>query len=61
MLAVTTKHIYYSGDTRSFRINFSKIVAVEYDQIGIRVTRDRVSAQPEYFCLIMRMSRSLMT
>lgn len=48
-LAVTTKHIYFNGDSRSFRIHFSKIISIEQHDSGICVTRDRASAQPEYF------------
>ena len=47
-LAVTTKHIYFSGQ-RSFRIRLDKIVSVEKMLDGVAVTRDRVRAQPEYF------------
>lgn len=49
MLAVTNKHIYFDGE-RTFRVNFSKIVAV--DRAGdnaVSITRDRASAHPEFF------------
>ena len=48
LLAVTTKHVYFSGD-RSFRIPFGKIVSVERLSDGVGITRDRVSGHPEFF------------
>ena len=49
MMAVTTKHIYFNGD-RVFRIAFNKIVAIEpRGKDTVSVTRDRVSAHPEFF------------
>ena len=47
---ITNKHLYFSGD-RSFRIPFTKIVAVEQLDIGVEVTRDRASGHPEVFLL----------
>lgn len=49
VLAITTKHIYFSGDERSIRIPFSKVVSVVQMNDGVEVTRDRVSGQPEFF------------
>ena len=48
LVAITTKHLYFSGE-RTFRINLSKIVAVQPVQGGIMITRDRASALPECF------------
>ena len=47
-LAVTTKHLYFHGE-RSFRISFAKIVSIEAMTDAVGITRDRASAQPEYF------------
>ena len=49
LLAVTTKHIYFHGDSRSFRISFNKIVSVECLSDGVGITRDRASGHPEFF------------
>ncbi len=50
-LAVTTKHLYFSGD-RTFRIRFSKIVsAVAFDDSTLVITRDRASGHPDSFVL----------
>ncbi len=48
ILAVTTRHLYFNGQ-RSFRIHFNKLVAVESDQQGVEVVRDRASALSEWF------------
>lgn len=49
IMAVTTKHVYFSGE-RSFRVNFNKIVAIELaDGETVSITRDRASQQPEFF------------
>ena len=48
MMAVTSRHLYFNGE-RSFRIRFDKMVSVEQRYDGVVVTRDRVSAQPEFF------------
>ena len=51
LLAVTTKHLYFSGD-RSFRIRLEKIVSfVGYDD-GVIVTRDRAGGLPEAFLVV---------
>ncbi len=57
-LAITTKHLYFSGfssvrllpaSTKSFRIKHSKIVSIVPYSDGVSITRDRVNAQPEFF------------
>lgn len=48
-LAVTTKHIYFSGDTKSFRIPYAKIVAFEPYTDGIGVQRDAANARQQLF------------
>ena len=49
LLAVTTKHVYFSGERRSLRIPFGKIVSVERLEDGVGITRDRASGHPEFF------------
>lgn len=46
-LAITTKHIYFTGD-RSVRIPIGKIISIQWDGGIVCVTRDRASGQPEY-------------
>ena len=49
LFAVTTKHVYFAGDYKSFRIKYNKIVSFQpfYDGIGIQ--RDAASAKPQIF------------
>lgn len=48
-MGVTTKHIYFSGGEKHFRIPYGKIVAfVPYDD-GIEIQRDGVRAKPQLF------------
>lgn len=47
-LAATTKHIYFSGGSKSFRIRYDKIVAFNPFSDGIAVQRDG-AAKIEYF------------
>lgn len=49
LLGVTTKHIYFSGSSKRFRINFNKIVAFEPFSDGIGVQRDAQTAKPQSF------------
>ena len=49
-MAVTTKHVYFSGE-RTFRIRFSRIVSVQAMRDAVEVTRDRASGLSEYFML----------
>ena len=48
-LAFTTKHIYFAGAVKSFRIPYSKIVGIEPHTDGITVTRDAATAKPQTF------------
>ena len=48
-LGITTKHIYFAGDRRSFRVAYGKIVSVRPYSDGIRVYRDGISAKPQAF------------
>ncbi|WP_069293902.1 hypothetical protein [Fervidobacterium thailandense] len=49
ILAVTTKHIYFHGKFKSFRIPFKKIVAFEPYSNGIGVHKDSAAAKREIF------------
>ena len=49
-LGVSTKHVFFVGDERSFRIRMDKIVSVRRaDSNAIEVVRDRASGHPEFF------------
>jgi hypothetical protein len=48
-LAVTQKHIYFAGSSKSFRIPYSKIVTITPFSDGIGIQRDAASAKPQLF------------
>lgn len=48
-LAVTQKHIYFGGPSKSFRIAYAKIVAITPFSDGIGIQRDAASAKPQMF------------
>ncbi|MCF8032068.1 MAG: hypothetical protein K9K66_02360 [Desulfarculaceae bacterium] len=49
LLAVTTKHVYFSGGGKSFRIRHNKIVTIEPHSDGVTVQRDAATAKPQSF------------
>ncbi len=49
LLAITSKHIYFHGGTKSFRIPYSKIVSFEQFSDGFGVMRDTQTAKPQSF------------
>lgn len=49
LLGVTNKHIYFTGSSKSFRINYNKIVSFEPFSDGIGVQRDTQTAKPQSF------------
>ncbi len=49
LLGITTKHVYFTGPARSFRIRHSKMVSLTPFANGIGITRDTVRARPEIF------------
>ena len=48
-LGITTKHIYFKGDSKSFRVRLEKIVSFEPFQDGLGIMRDTARAKPELF------------
>jgi hypothetical protein len=48
-LAVTNKHIYFAGDSKGFKVPFSKIVAFTPYNDGIGIQRDGVTTKPQGF------------
>ena len=51
VLGVTTKHIYFKGSEKSFRIRLEKIVSFEPYQDGLGIMRDTARAKPETFTM----------
>ena len=49
LLGVTTKHIYFHGPKKRFRVRLDKIVSFEPYSDGIGIMRDTQSAKPEIF------------
>jgi len=49
ILGITTKHIYFTGTSDSFRIRYSKIVSFQPSENAITIMRDTASAKPETF------------
>ena len=49
MLGLTTKHIYFAGSRKRFRIRYDRIVAFEPFSDGLGVMRDAQSAKPQSF------------
>lgn len=48
-LGVTNKHIYFAGNTKSFRVRYDKIVSFTPYSDGIAIQRDASSAKPQIF------------
>ena len=49
LLGITTKHLYFTGREKSFRIRLEKIVSFEPYQDGLGIMRDTARAKPEVF------------
>jgi hypothetical protein len=49
ILALTNKHLYFAGGTKSFRVPYKKIVSFESYSDGIGIQRDAASAKPQTF------------
>jgi len=49
LMAITNKHIYFSGSQKSFRVNFNKIVSFQPYEDGIGLQKDGVTAKPQIF------------
>jgi hypothetical protein len=48
-LAVTTKHVYFGGPAKSFRIRHDKIVSITPYSDGVAIHRDAQTAKPQIF------------
>ncbi len=49
LVAITNKHIYFSGPAKSFRIPYATIVSFQPFHDGMGLTRDSASAKPQIF------------
>ncbi len=49
ILAVTTKHLYFHGSSKIFRIRWNKIVSFMPYSDGIGVQKDAARAKPQFF------------
>lgn len=49
LLGVTNKHLYFTGDKKSFRIPYSKIVSIQPYSDGVGIQRDAMTAKPQSF------------
>ncbi len=48
-MVVTTKHIYFGGQSKIFRVRLDRIVAFEPFEDGVGIQRDARTAKPQYF------------
>ena len=49
ILAVTTKHLYFQGQTKIFRVRLDKIVSFMPYSDGVGIQRDAATAKPQFF------------
>ncbi len=49
LLALTSKHVYFHGRSKSFRIRYDKIVSFEHFNDGFGLMRDAQTAKPQAF------------
>lgn len=51
VFGITTKHIYFTGSQKSFRVRLEKIVSFDPYKDALHIMRDTASAKPEAFTL----------
>ena len=49
MLGLTTKHVYFAGSRKRFRVRYDRIVAFEPYRDGFGIMRDAQTAKPQNF------------
>ena len=49
LFGITTKHIYFKGQSKAFRVRLDKIVSLDPYQDGLGIMRDTARAKPEVF------------
>ena len=48
-LAITTKHVYFAGERKGFRVPYRKIMAFQPFTDGFGIVRDAANAKPQAF------------
>src|SRR2546425_3203375 len=48
-LGITTKHVYFTGGRKGFRVPYKKIMAITPFKDGFGIVRDAASAKPQVF------------
>lgn len=48
-LAITTKHVYFAGPRKGFRVPYKKIMAFQPFKDGFGIVRDAANAKPQVF------------
>lgn len=51
VLGITTKHIYFRGSVKSFRVRLEKIVSFDPHRDALHIMRDTATAKPEAFTM----------
>ena len=49
LFGLTTKHIYFKGQNKAFRVRLDKIVTLDPYEDGLGIMRDTARAKPEVF------------
>ena len=49
LLGLTTKHIYYAGSRKKFRVRYDRIVSFDPYDDGFSIMRDAQTAKPQTF------------
>ena len=49
LMGVTTKHLYFHGPRKRFRVRLDKIVSFEPYSDGLRIMREAQTAKPQMF------------
>ena len=49
LLGLTTKHVYFAGSRKKFRVRYNRIVSFEPYEDGFGIMRDAQTAKPQNF------------
>ena len=56
MLGLTTRHIYFAGSRKRFRVRYDRIVSFEPHEDGFGIMRDAQTARPQVYQTVDRQS-----